>query len=366
MRNEIVAALVAVACLAGCGGLVDASGADASADAPDGHVSRDSGRLDTSAPDVRPDADSAAPEPCPDSGDGTSGPIVLASEQSAPNAIAVNATGVYWTNFSDGGTVMSVPLCGGATTTLASGQAEPLGIAVDSENVYWTDYGNACSSSPACRGSVMKLPLAGGTPTTLASGRVGPTWIAVDATNVYWADDPLAQKVPLGGGTPTLVYIVKYPVVIAVAGISIFWTGPEPEGSGFQVLQGPLSGDGMVVALASRQGTPNGLAVDDTSVYWGSEVLDGGTPAGGALMKADQGGGTLVTLVSTHREPTWVAADGTSVYWTSAEDGTVMRVPRGGGTVATLASGQAGPGFITVDATSIYWANDSTVMKLTK
>ena len=59
---------------------------------------------------------------------------------------------------------------------------------VDSENVYWTDYGNACSSSPACRGSVMKLPLAGGTPTTLASGRVGPTWIAVDATRVYWVN----------------------------------------------------------------------------------------------------------------------------------------------------------------------------------
>ncbi len=63
----------------------------------------------------------------------------IASAQALPQAIAVDATGVYWTNRGDG-TVMKLPAGGAIPTTLASCQDEPMRIALDATSVYWTTY----------------------------------------------------------------------------------------------------------------------------------------------------------------------------------------------------------------------------------
>ena len=50
---------------------------------------------------------------------------------------------------NQGGEVMKVPLGGGTPTTLASGQSTPMGVAVDATSVDWTNTGSG--------GSVMKV-----------------------------------------------------------------------------------------------------------------------------------------------------------------------------------------------------------------
>jgi hypothetical protein len=103
--------------------------------------------------------------------------------QAYAEAIAVDATSVYWTTNT---TVMKVPIGGGTSITLASGQDSSgsgnlgidTGIAVDATSVYWTNLG---------AGEVRKVPLDGGASVVLATG-TSPLRIAVDDTAVYWTD----------------------------------------------------------------------------------------------------------------------------------------------------------------------------------
>jgi hypothetical protein len=99
--------------------------------------------IDSGSHDAGADADSAAPvEAGP--------PIILSTTVTAPYALVVNATDVYWTqdlSGVDGGTLLSVPIDGGATTTLSTG-SNGYALALDGNSVYW-DQGVPCSRSPS-------------------------------------------------------------------------------------------------------------------------------------------------------------------------------------------------------------------------
>ena len=139
------------------------------------------------------------------------------------NRSAIDLTSLYWPDRStlDDGSIMRTDLADGSTVAIASGQSGPGGIAVDAANVYWTNF----------RGSVMKLPLDGGTPIELASeaaSDTGPASIAVDATHVYWTHsggNGAVRRVRISGGKPeTLAINQDWPQELVVSDGCLYWT----------------------------------------------------------------------------------------------------------------------------------------------
>jgi hypothetical protein len=108
-------------------------------------------------------------------GDTPATPTVLATSTGPGGNIAIDAHSVYWVA---GGTVLKVPLGGGATSVLATAPAPGFmsGIAVDGTSVYWS-----------AAHSIMKVSVDGGTPEELASGLDTPSTLALDDTSVYFA-----------------------------------------------------------------------------------------------------------------------------------------------------------------------------------
>jgi hypothetical protein len=161
-------------------------------------------------------------------------------------------------------------------------------------------------------------------------------------------------KVALSGGEPVTLADTAAETEndyfgIAVDAANVYWTTTVgPGDSSGEVLSVPLDG-GLPATLASGQTLSHeGLAVDDTSVYWGTES---------AVMKAALSGGPPVTLASVPEGVTNLAIDAASVYWVGS--GGVMKVALTGGAPTTLATNPALPlGACTafaVDSTNVYW-----------
>jgi hypothetical protein len=181
--------------------------------------------------------------------------------------------------------LMTVPIKGGTPTTLASADrmAASGGIAVDAKSVYWVysmwiyaaapGGGGVFSGPSTCTGTVVKVPIAGGAPTTLASGQFCPGGqIAVDATAVYWVTDGSVMAVPLAGGTPiTLASGQNANGGLAIDATSVYWTVGTADGDG-AVLKAPK----IAFGGAGGSGGANGGSTGTGGVSGGSTGATGG------------------------------------------------------------------------------------------
>jgi hypothetical protein len=130
---------------------------------------------------------------------------------------------------------------------------------------------------------------------------------------------------------------------MAVDATTVYWGTPTA------VLKAPLAG-GAATTLAI--GNVSDLALSGANIYY----IDGGTYA---IKSVPIGGGAVVTLAPSQAAPAHLATDGTSVFWTNGGDGTVKSVPVGGGTVTTIANNQTisgyGPLGIALSGANVYW-----------
>jgi hypothetical protein len=220
---------------------------------------------------------------CPLGGCAT--PTVLSTANGCPWGLAVTATHVYWSDDCLN-VVRRTPIGGSGGPTTFAATLGATGMAIDSTTVYWT----------SSQGWVGKCPLTGcpiggdggALPTELASGQDDPLYIAVDSANVYWLNQGNAgvgsvAKCPVqgcpsvadGGSEPTLLATNQARLFgIALDSDYVYWvaagspTSTSPEGV---VAKCSIDGcGGNPTILASGLDTPNCIAVDNRTVYWGN------------------------------------------------------------------------------------------------
>ncbi len=329
--------------------------------------------------DGSPLVDSGSPETDADAGltrDADAGPVeagppvVLATSLTAPNALAVNATDVYWTQDlggAVGATLLKVPIAGGATTTLSTG-VNGYALALDGTSVYW-DQGLP----------LLSMPLGGGAATTLIASfqgtSAGPIWVAAGAV---WGTqgNTGVWSIPVDGGTQSNTFQQPYGTASCVVdATSIYWLQLDTPAV---IMKAPLAGGTPITLVApDADGGANeqvggtvyqNLAVDGTQLYW-ANITDR------TLRAVAKNGGTPVVLATAPTSgPFSVATDGTNVYWFAGGPSALMKTPVSGGASITLVSGasvaSAQPGaanpIMTVDATSVYWFDSTKLYKVAK
>ncbi len=112
--------------------------------------------------------------------------LVTGLDPSNGSWIAVDAANVYYTVYNTG-TVISVPIGGGAVQTLATGESQPGPIASDANALYWKATGMIRKYAKPS-GPVTTLANCANLGTVSSGGCSSPARLTLDATYVYWAD----------------------------------------------------------------------------------------------------------------------------------------------------------------------------------
>jgi hypothetical protein len=268
-------------------------------------------------------------------------PVLIADAQLGPEAIAIDAERVYWTDHdTHAGRVMSAPKLGGAAVELAAHQTRPYGIAIDATHVYWTDL---------LSGLVQRVSKQGGVADALGPWQHSPWAIDVNAAGVFWTnrgsvDDGQLMHLPPGGQEPVeLVGNLHEPMLVRVDATTVWWVSASSPGAGpGEVTYRAI--DGGPIGLFSFVENPRELLLDETSFYLaaGDEIVTSSKQSGPVTVLADNAGLTQ-----------GLASDAAHVYWADHFDG-IERVPLGGGE-ATVVAAAPGAKDVAVDDDCVYW-----------
>jgi hypothetical protein len=231
-----------------------------------------------------------------------------------PGDLVSDGTRLYWDDVGPARSIVSVPVGGGALSTLASPGSAGC-IAVDQDNVYWTEQ----------TGGVFKIAKSGvGTPELLAPASSFLAYgVAVDATSVYWMAGGLIRT-GLDGGTPTTLVNANTGLVaagcrgFAISAGTVFAVYVPSSDSGTapaEILSVPAEGSSASGVLVPNDRSGSALVTASLNhVFWE------GLGTGGLEIDAipvDGGATTVLATPAAHYIADMaVASDGT-LYWTT-------------------------------------------------
>lgn len=297
-------------------------------------------------PDTPPDAKSDAPSPPPPLDCFGVGETLLATNESAPTAIAIDATHVYWASSPSGcadGKIRRMPKAGGPIVTLAANQPNPRALAVDDERVYFYD---GCGS-----GLLRSVPKQGG-PIVDHPIVVEPTHdarvLALDSQNIYFNDYGVL-RIPKNGGPQSEVDNHDFVYGVAADDAGVHWIGPLGGGPTYGVFA-YHAGDPGPTLLAQPSVVNGGIAIDSQTIFFAGGI---------GIQRIARTGGPVSLVIAA--EPHEIALDESFVYWSEGYSGSgghsIKKVPKIGGNATVLATGDGAYLDLAVDDRCVYWAD---------
>ena len=213
----------------------------------------------------------------------------------------------------------------------------------------------------SCAVTVQFAPASSGTVTaTLTAVSRRPRATATDSLtgtsgHLYWTNfiDGTIQRVNPDGTSPqTLISGQTAPEGVAVDNSHIFWADEASGTTPGAIREANLDGTGVTTLITGQIGQfdPAAMAVANSHIYWGD--LDAQT-----IMRANLDGTGVTTLVTGQRSPFGVAVNSSHIYWSNGASGTIMEANLDGTGVITLITGAVEPTGVAVDASHIYWAD---------
>ena len=173
----------------------------------------------------------------------------------------------------------------------------------------------------------------------------------VPGAGLYWADyfGSAIKAANLDGtGARTLVSGAGSPLGVAVDATHVYWAGAGA------IKESSLDGSN-VTTLVSGTDSLYGVAVDASSIYWTDFTA-------GTIMRADLNGSNVTKLVSGEFDPSSIAVTASHIYWTNWHtSGTIKEADLNDGTVTTLVTGQDNPFAIAADNFYVYWVNEGDI-----
>lgn len=284
---------------------------------------------------------------------------VLATGETRPSAIIVDAVAVYWIDEEDGGApgaVRKIDKSGvGPPTSLASTQPHPRGLHLGPpSNIFFTN-----DLGVPQEAGVFSVPKAAGPVVTVDSGdgfgagdiaiRNGIVYTAASAPGVpACVRKTSASAVGASGGC--------YPYVSPVSGQGIAAVVVD---NGHLFVADTGTGAIMQSGLACPPAAATTFAANQPAraMTWFNDWLYWVTDSGVWLQKKSSPGGEAIPLATDQKGPRDLRLFHGRVVFTNEDDGTVRRVDPSTKLVEVLATGQGGPYGLSDDDVSLYWTN---------